>query len=243
MRSPRGCRWPARVMRRPGRSMSSRVSSRMAFGPGGVHGRQRDGQPLGGSHGRLPGSLDLLSGHRQHGAPGAPAAAEVPGGVGERQAVSFREPEQRAQRGDGVVAPVTAQRLQDGVDVSGGDLPQVAACCCPVVDEGPHDTEANPHGGGRPGASAGVTVEQHHQPGTDVAAEPGRQLADAAVDPAPDRRGGVVEQQPPARREPQRSWWLSCGCVAAPARPPATAEPGHRRSGRRGRPSGRRTPQ
>ena len=32
VRSPRGCRWPARVMRRLGRSMSSRVSSRMAWG-------------------------------------------------------------------------------------------------------------------------------------------------------------------------------------------------------------------
>ncbi len=89
----------------------------MAFGAGGVHGRERDGQALGGSHGRLPGSPDLLSGHRQHGAPGAPAAAQVPGRVGEGQAVSFRESEQRAQRHDGVVAAVTAQRLQDGVDV------------------------------------------------------------------------------------------------------------------------------
>ena len=30
----------------------------------------------------------------------------------------------------------------------------------------------------------------------------------------------------PARRGPQQSWWLSCGCVAAPARGPATAGPG-----------------
>jgi hypothetical protein len=62
--------------------------------------------------------IDRLGGHRQQGALGAPAAAEVPGGIGERQAASFREPEQRAQRGDGVVAPVTAQRLQDRVDVA-----------------------------------------------------------------------------------------------------------------------------
>ena len=192
--SPRRCRWPARVMRGLGRSMSSRVSSRMAW-TGGVHGRQGDGQALGGSHGRLPGSPDLLSGHRQQGAPGAPAAAEVPGRVGERQAVSFREPEQRAQRRDGVVAPVSAQRLQDGVDVTGGDLPQVAACRCPALDERPHDAEVNPHGGRRPWAGAGVTVEQRHQPGTDVTAEPGGQLAGAAVDPGLDRRRGVVVQQ------------------------------------------------
>ena len=51
-------------------------------------------------------------------------------GQGERQAASFREPEQRAQRHDGVVTPVTAQRLQDGVDVTGGIFrrwPRVAA--------------------------------------------------------------------------------------------------------------------
>jgi len=35
-----------------------------------------------------------------------------------------------------------------------------------------------------------------HQPGTDVAAEPGGQFAGAAVDPGPDRRGGVVVQHP-----------------------------------------------
>ena len=64
------------------------------------------------SYGRLLDSPDLLSSHRQHGAPGAPAAAEVPGGVGEGQAAAFREPEQRAQRHDGVVTPVTGQRLQ-----------------------------------------------------------------------------------------------------------------------------------
>jgi hypothetical protein len=77
-------------------------------GAGGVHGGQGDGQALGGSGGRLLDSLDLFGGHWQHGASGAPAAAEVGGGVGERQAVSFGEPEQRAQRGDGVVAAVAA---------------------------------------------------------------------------------------------------------------------------------------
>jgi hypothetical protein len=77
-------------------------------GAGGVHGGQGDGQALGGSGGRLLDSPDLLGGHRQHGAPGASAAAEVGGGVGERQAVPFGEPEQRAQRGDGVVALVAA---------------------------------------------------------------------------------------------------------------------------------------
>jgi hypothetical protein len=71
----------------------------------------------------------------------------VPGRIGERQAASFREPEQRAQRHDGVAAAVAAQRLQHGVDVTGGDLPQVAACCCPALDEGPHDAEVNPQGG------------------------------------------------------------------------------------------------
>jgi hypothetical protein len=45
-----------------------------------VHGHERDGQALGGCHGRLPGSPDLLSGHRQHGVPGAPVVAEVGGG-------------------------------------------------------------------------------------------------------------------------------------------------------------------
>src|SRR5215471_7453840 len=164
-------------------------------GAGGVHGRQGDDQALGGSGGRLLDSPDLLGGHRQHGAPGTPAAAEVGGGVGERQAVSFGKPEQRAQRHDGVVAAVTAQRLQDGVDVTGGDLPQVAACCCPALDEGPHDAEVDPQGGVRSGAGTGVTVEQHHQPGTHVAAESGGQFAGAAVDPGPDRRGGVVVQE------------------------------------------------
>ncbi len=168
----------------------------MAPGAGGVHGCQGDGQALGGSGGRLLDSPDLLGGHRQHGAPGAPAAAEVGGGVGERQAASFGEPEQRAQRGDGVVAPVAAQRLQDAVDVAGDDLPQVAACCCAALDEGPHPAEVEVDSGVRPGAGAGVTVEQHHQPGTDVAAEPGGQLAGAAVDPGPDRRSGVVVQHP-----------------------------------------------
>jgi hypothetical protein len=90
---------------------------------------------------------------------------------------------------------VTAQRLQDGVDITAGDLPQVAACCCPALDEGPRDAEVNPQGGVRPGAGAGVAVEQHHQPGTDVAAEAGRQFAGAAVDPGPDRGSGVVVQQ------------------------------------------------
>ena len=55
--------------------------------------------------------------------------------------------------------------------------------------------EVDVDSGVRPGAGAGVAVEQHHQPGTDVAAEPGGQLAGAAVDPGPDRRGGVVVQQ------------------------------------------------
>lgn len=149
------------------------------LGAGGMQDCQRDGQALSGSHGRL------LSSHRQHGAPGAPAAAEVGGGVSERQAASFGEPEQRPQRGDGVVAPVTAQRLQHHVDVTGGDLPQVAASGCPALDEGPHEAEVNPHGGVRPGAGAGVTVEQHHQPGADVAAEPAGQFAGTAVDPGP----------------------------------------------------------
>jgi hypothetical protein len=45
------------------------------------------------------------------------------------------------------------------------------------------------------GAGAGITVEQHHQPGTNVAAEPSGQFASAAVDPGPDRRRGVVVQQ------------------------------------------------
>src|SRR5215472_12989607 len=116
-------------------------------GAGGVHGRQGDGQALGGSGGRLLDSPDLLSSHRQHGAPGAPAAAEVGGGVGERQAASFGEPEQRAQGHDGVVAAVAAQRPQHGVDVARGDFPQVAACRCPALDEGPHDAEVNPQGG------------------------------------------------------------------------------------------------
>jgi hypothetical protein len=86
------------------------VEGGFAYGPGagGVHGGQGDGQALGGSGGRLLDSLDLFGGHWQHGASGAPAAAEVGGGVGERQAVSFGEPEQRAQRGDGVVAAVAA---------------------------------------------------------------------------------------------------------------------------------------
>ena len=53
----------------------------------------------------------------------------------------------------------------------------------------------NPHGGVRPGTGAGVTVEQHHQPGTDVAAEPGGQFPGAAVAPGPDRRSGIVTQQ------------------------------------------------
>ena len=48
-------------------------------GAGGVHGGQGDGQALGGSGGRLLDSPDLLGGHRQHGAPGGPAAAEVAG--------------------------------------------------------------------------------------------------------------------------------------------------------------------
>jgi hypothetical protein len=48
----------------------------------------------------------------------------------------------------------------------------------------------------RPGAGAGVAVGQHHQPGTHVAAEPGGQLAGAAVDPGPDCRGGVIVQHP-----------------------------------------------
>jgi hypothetical protein len=152
------------------------------LGAGGVHGRQLDGP-------------DLLGGHRQHGAPGAPAAAQVPGRIGERQATSFREPEQRAQRHDGVVAPVTAQRLQRGVDITRGDLLQAAACCGPVLDEGPHEAEVNAQGGVRPGTGAGVTVEQHHQPGTDVGAEPGGQFAGAAADPGPDHRAGVIVQQ------------------------------------------------
>jgi len=129
------------LMRRLGRSMSSRVSSRMAPGRGGVHGCQGDGPALGGSGGRLLDSADLLGGHRQHGAVGGPAAAQMGGGVGEGQAVSFGEPEQRAQRGDGVVAAVAAQRLQDGVDVAGGDLPQVAAGGCPALEERPHPAE------------------------------------------------------------------------------------------------------
>ena len=173
------------------------VEGEFADGPGagGVHGRQGDGEALGGSDGRLLDGPDLFGGERQHGPLGGPAAAEVPGGVGERQAASFCEPEQRAQRRDGVVAPVTAQRLQDGVNVAGGDLPQVVTCCCPAFDEGPQDAEVNAESGVRPGAGASVAVEQHHQPGTDVAAESGGQFADAAVDPGPDRRGGVVVHQ------------------------------------------------
>jgi hypothetical protein len=126
------------------------VEGESADGPGagGVHRRQGDGQALGGSGGRLLDSADLLGGHWQHGAPGAPAAAEVGGGVGERQAASFGEPEQRAERGDGVVTPVAAQRLQDAVDVAGGDLPQVAACCRPALDEGPHLAEVEMDSGG-----------------------------------------------------------------------------------------------
>jgi hypothetical protein len=40
-----------------------------------------------------------------------------------------------------------------------------------------------------------VTVEQHHQPGTDVGAKPAGQFAGAAVNPGPERRSGVVVQQ------------------------------------------------
>jgi hypothetical protein len=58
------------------------LQGKFADGPGagGVHGCQGDGQALGGSGGRLLDGLDLLGGHRQHGAPGAPAAAQVPVG-------------------------------------------------------------------------------------------------------------------------------------------------------------------
>jgi len=47
----------------------------------------------------------------------------------------------------------------------------------------------------RPGTGASVAVQQHHQPGTDIAAESVRQFAGAAVDPGPDGCGGVVVQQ------------------------------------------------
>jgi hypothetical protein len=70
----------------------------------------------------------------------------------------------------------------------------------------------NPEGGVRPRAGAGVTVEQHHQPGTDVAAEPGGQFAGAAVDPGPDRRSGVVVQQS------SRNWKNTVSAAARPVR-------------------------
>src|SRR5262249_49208443 len=92
-------------------------------GAGGVHGCQGDGQALSGSGGRLLDSADLLGGHRQHGAVGGPAAAEVGGGVGEGQAAPFGEPEQRAQRGDGVVAAVAASGRPGGPAGAGGGVP------------------------------------------------------------------------------------------------------------------------
>jgi RimJ/RimL family protein N-acetyltransferase len=45
--------------------------------------------------------LHLPGGHRQQDAVGGAATDQVPGGVGEGQAVSSGEPEQRAQRDDG----------------------------------------------------------------------------------------------------------------------------------------------
>jgi len=63
--------------------MSSRGEFADGLGAGGVHGGQGDGQALGGSHGRPLDNPDLLSSHRQHGAADSPAAAQVPGGVGE----------------------------------------------------------------------------------------------------------------------------------------------------------------
>jgi hypothetical protein len=91
--------------------------------------------------------VDLLSGHRQHDALDVAAAGKVARGVGEDQATSFREPEQQAQRGYDVVAPVPAQRLQVGVDIARGDLPQVAAGGRPAFDQWPDGAEVDTDGG------------------------------------------------------------------------------------------------
>jgi hypothetical protein len=53
---------------------------------------------------------------------------------------------------------VAAQRLQGGVDVAGGDLPQVAACCGPALDEVPHPAEVEMDSGGRPRAGPGIAA-------------------------------------------------------------------------------------
>jgi hypothetical protein len=66
----------------------------------------------------------------------------------------------------------------------------------PALDKRPQDAEVDPECGVGASAGAGVAVKQHYQPGTDIVAESDGQFAGAAVDPGPDRRGGVVVQQP-----------------------------------------------
>ncbi len=215
------------LMRRPGRSMSSRVSSRMAPGRAActaarAMARRWAGVAAACWTARI---CSAVIGSTVRPAPLPPR--RWCGGVGERQAASSGEPEQRAQRGDGVVAAVAAQRLQDGVNVAGGDLPQVAACCRPALDEGPHPAEVEVDSGVQPGGGCGrhrraAPPARHGRHGRTRRAARG-----AAVDPGPDRRGGVMVQQlQPGEDLGDR--WLSCGCVAAPAGGPATAGPGRR---------------
>jgi hypothetical protein len=93
---------------------------------GGVDGGQGDDQPLPWEGDRLLDGPDLVIGHWQQ-AWLRGAGLQPLCGVGEDQAVLLGEPEQRPDRRDRGVELVTAELVQPGPDVVGGDLPDMAA--------------------------------------------------------------------------------------------------------------------
>jgi hypothetical protein len=146
-----------------------------------VAGQLFDGADLGVGHGQRA-ALDVVG-------------FEARGGVGEDEATLLGEAKQRSQGGDGGTARPPTQRVQHGCDVGDGDLAEVTVGRRPALEEGPDGPEEDVDGGVRPGTSAGITIEQHQQPGADAASEAGREFAGAAVDPGTHGQGGVVVQQ------------------------------------------------
>ncbi len=179
-------------------------------GAGGVHGGQGDGQALGGSGGRLLDSLDLLRGQRQHGPPRRCR-------VGSANVKPRRLANRNSERS--TVMALQRRWPRSGSRTASTSL-EVTSRRWPRVAPSPRGRAAPCRSGSgrgvRPGAGAGVTAGQHHQPGTDVAAEPGGQLAGAAVDPGPDRRGGVVVPHPQLGEDPGNP---DSGAVAARPHP------------------------
>lgn len=125
---------------------------------GRLHCGESDDHSLGRGDRRLLDSVDFLLGHG-HQKQARALGFEVCRGVGEDDSALVREPEEGAQRDDGVASPRSAQRVQGGGDVGSGDLTQVAAGCGPAMYQRLELAEVGANAFGMAGPCAFVPVE------------------------------------------------------------------------------------